>query len=533
MPINVPNTPRVLRGAERVLGPGWSVIDTTPVQMEQGQTAIATAGQYDTFKYLGHNYLEVPVDQIRLLYPNWCKDGGTILETATNQNELLIRAGLQAYGSSKSDETKPCTKVPFYSREIGYAGNNACLLSDPVDFNLSAAAQFWYRSAVTVGTNGQTYPTTRGPLGSAADYGLDNGEGWGTNVQKSISGTVGVNTTNAGYGPCAVLGRAMDGVGRSSACVVGDSLSAAVASIYWGYGGYLHRALAQNTTKYGMTNVAWGSNRMQYMADAVNGTAGGWHGRLDCMKYFTHWIIALGRNDINAGARTLAQLKADALTVALRGMSTGHHVVLCTILPQCTSTDGWETVANQTQETGAVLTVKNGYNDWLRDTSASGFVAQATAAVSGIPGAGRADYLDPCLYVECNVSGTLTLNGGYMLGAQGSTTVITTVGTYTSPVFIRLTGNSWTWKQWQNYVAFWSGGGAVKSGAVLTNGIPGVDPIDAIQIVTGFSNNVTTGQTIRLYKGLMHDQTHPAQQAHDMIGDGLVSSGRIAQVMAL
>lgn len=65
------------------------------------------------------------------------------------------------------------------------------------------------------------------------------------------------------------------------------------------------------------------------------------------------------------------------------------------------------TISRLTQEQ-----VRVGYNDWLRDTSASGAIAQSNGTIAGV--------FDIASKIEVNSSGTITLNGGLWL--PGNTT---------------------------------------------------------------------------------------------------------------
>jgi hypothetical protein len=110
-------------------------------------------------------------------------------------------------------------------------------------------------------------------------------------------------------------------------------------------------------------------------------------------------------------AMQVVRLKAAKQFMMPRGINPGQVFIGATILPAPTSNDGFKTFPGQTKdvyEAGRVA-----FNQWMRDPSASGFVAQANAQVAGIAGAGVARVADPCVGLEVNASGVLTLDGGY------------------------------------------------------------------------------------------------------------------------
>jgi lysophospholipase L1-like esterase len=98
-------------------------------------------------------------------------------------------------------------------------------------------------------------------------------------------------------------------------------------------------------------------------------------------------VFSLGINDINNN-RTLAQLQADLLTLWTMQASQGKRVFQLTITPITTSTDYFQTLANQTPTNAQ--TVRVGFNDWLRDGAP---IVSGVAVAVGTSGAVRAKYL--------------------------------------------------------------------------------------------------------------------------------------------
>lgn len=145
-------------------------------------------------------------------------------------------------------------------------------------------------------------------------------------------------------------------------------------------------------------------------------------------------ISNYGTNSL--ASQTVAQMKAAILEIAGAIIGCGAFLYWCTLNPKTTSTDNWTTAANQTplNTTDAVDATYNSIelrraaiNAWLRDNSASGFVAQAG-------GAGVAGLFDTASKVEVNSSNALTLTGGRYIcaAAQDVAQYSTTDGTHPS-----------------------------------------------------------------------------------------------------
>lgn len=114
-----------------------------------------------------------------------------------------------------------------------------------------------------------------------------------------------------------------------------------------------------------------------------------------------YWVIQW-QNDPFIGI-ALSDIKA-AILSQVRSFSLGgaRRVIVATSLPRTTSSDNWQTAANQAIVTGE--TTRIALNDWLRDVSASGAKAQSGGLIWMI--------VDACAPVETNAAGALTKNGG-------------------------------------------------------------------------------------------------------------------------
>jgi hypothetical protein len=126
------------------------------------------------------------------------------------------------------------------------------------------------------------------------------------------------------------------------------------------------------------------------------------------------------------GVLTLAAAKA-LYKEFVRGYSRGHNrIILGTETPHTTSTDGWATLVNQTKH--ATNTLRVPHNNWIRDPSASGAIAELNADIGYEAVVG---YVDVCSVVEYDISGVplsavLDANGQQGANAGGLIKVLNT-----------------------------------------------------------------------------------------------------------
>lgn len=182
------------------------------------------------------------------------------------------------------------------------------------------------------------------------------------------SNGVAVSNTNSGGGiiipvPTVVTADYVDNP-PSSVIILGDS-------IIGGTGYYFRPAkswatLALDSTHPSLFCAKSGESAQQFAAD-TNGQQ-----RRRLLDTGDWLLYAYGTNDIYGG-RTLAQTQADTLTILGWARQRGVKIALCTITPRTTSTDGFVTVANQTeQNAGTAGLVRKAFNAWVR-SGAGGF----------------------------------------------------------------------------------------------------------------------------------------------------------------
>lgn len=223
-----------------------------------------------------------------------------------------------------------------------------------------------------------------------------NGPGMGgwtatTDLTAPGSGAIADNTSfQYLIGPVAILGNPTT-TSVKNVFAVGDSIlwgmhdgpsgAAGINSTYDRMGGGGFAARAARTAEFSLMNAAIGGQTAQVFATLI-----GHHRTMSFAKGYYNAIEEYGRNDLFAG-RTLAQLKADVITIWNLLAARGLRTFRTTLVPDTTSTDGWITTTNQTVK--AWETDRVNFNDWLRDGAP---MSGGAAAAIGAIGAARCNY---------------------------------------------------------------------------------------------------------------------------------------------
>lgn len=182
----------------------------------------------------------------------------------------------------------------------------------------------------------------------AAGEGFENGTG--TIADKTTSGTVTPSALT--YMPIVIAAKTT----KPSVLIFGDSIqeggAEGVTDMTYDLG-YAPRTIGK---VFGYSSLAVsGTSLQQYLAST--------HTYRDAiLQYFTHIVNAYGVNDV-LGSRTAAQLKTDRETFA--ALYPTKKVIGTTLLPYTTSTDGLQTLANQTATNATNLAI-NEFNRLAR-----------------------------------------------------------------------------------------------------------------------------------------------------------------------
>lgn len=354
------------------------------------------------------------------------------------------------------------------------------------------------------------YVGGNGTAGGTNYDGLNTGEGlangdYTTNMQTYFSPQANGNI----YSPVAILGRTS--TPQQTVAIIGTSIAAGTGDMGYVYasGGFITRALTNQMALcynpatdplYAYVRVPLGSSKIVDFANFLNTNQlnRSW---LEISELATNVISDFGTNDLSSGLTTM---KTVTLNLAAYYMSRGIKYYSCTIIPKTNSTDGWQTVANQTTQGTTIENTRTGFNAWLRDATASGFVAQANAQASTT---GLADYMDICKYLEVNSSNVLTQDGGFWRIPTGVAEVTGTVSTASN--YQWTVSNTFTANQYKGWNFVMTSGAAVgKQGCIFYNSS------NIINVSTAIGATTANGDSFKLTLLTTVDGVHPSTQGH-------------------
>lgn len=422
--------------------------------LASGTGVAITKQTYTTARIQHFNKTGKRIVEVCFVYGNWISAGST---EVANAAPIIIKAAAELKGTV-SDQSLKRTKMTFGEQRVKSIDGGSLAFSDAIPCIWEDDAMIFERIGVTVGEAAHFFPIGTPTRGGTTNQGANTGEG----VDSGFDFVDTNNTSNNSfscYSSCLVLGRTEDASITPSCFLVGDSITQGIddAGYASGWGGWVYRAFLNYPNGW----VPIGGETETRVTNPES-----WYSRARLSVFATHIIDAYGRNDLSPanGNRTVAQLKADVLAKARAYMARGQHYVKSTILPEPSSTNGWYDVAGQTKSSFDAARVE--FNTWVRDPD--GFVAEATAQVADIVGAGLAVAIDPCALLECNSAGVLTENGGYVLPATGTDTSGTATAAATSSVTD--SGKTWTVNAFKGKTIEITGGtGAGQSRCILYN----------------------------------------------------------------
>jgi hypothetical protein len=263
-----------------------------------------------------------------------------------------IKMAFQAADANGNPTGSPIP-VYFNGARTATVNQQTIVVSDPLPVFLAAGQRFF------VLTYTATNPNVLGNriLSPVAGEGINSG---GDFVD---SGTI--TTTNRdvmGMAPAMITGRLVDG-DRKGVLLVGDSIS--FSGDDWGtgdaLGGVVHSWAARAVAPYApYVNIACnGTSAAQWAVSATS------YPSLFPALFCRDAIVNLGVND-GGGSSAQCLTNLTAIVAMLRTMGL-RKVLVCTINPNNTSTDGWTTAGNQTAW-NVESTFRNPVNAALRAT---------------------------------------------------------------------------------------------------------------------------------------------------------------------
>jgi lysophospholipase L1-like esterase len=220
--------------------------------------------------------------------------------------------------------------------------------------------------------------------------------------------------------------------------------------------------------------------------------------RLAIASGCTHAIFNYGTNDL--AVRTAAQIEANILEITAALNAKAIKVFWCTLIPKTGSSNSWANVAGQTK--GGNESVRLAVNAWLRDTSASGYVAQA--------GGGKlAGVFDVCAPIEVNAANALTQDGGYWKAPGAASESGTSSGSNTATM-LNDTSKSWTANQFAGQYVYITGGTGAGQGAgyIVSN------TATQLTVKSSWTATPDATSTYVIVNGYTTDGTHPTVNGH-------------------
>lgn len=382
----------------------------------------------------------------------------------------------------------------------------------PFTANATITQEISNNANAYVRQGGQLYYVGGNGTAGGTNYdGLNTGEGLGIgDYTNQLQTNYISNQANSYiYSPVAILGRTT--TPQKTVAIIGTSIAAGTGDMGYVYnsGGFSTRALTNQMALsynpaidplYAYVRVPLGSSKILDFANFLN-TNNYNRNWLEITELATNVISDYGTNDLSSG---LSAIKTATLNLAAYYMSRSIKYYSCTIIPKTNSTDGWQTVTNQTTQGTTIETTRTGFNAWLRDPTASGFMAQANAQAGTT---GLADFIDVCKYLEVNSSNVLTQDGGFWripTGVSEVTGTVSTANNYQWTVSNTFTANQY--KGWSFVVT--SGAATGKQGCILWNST------NIINISTTISTNTASGDSYKITLLSTIDGTHPSTQGH-------------------
>jgi lysophospholipase L1-like esterase len=295
---------------------------------------------------------------LRLVFINWDNNNNTETDGIGNSNPLTVTASVE-YPAGTFYQA-------LFNGDVSVTmGPGGIAISDPIGVIIPAATMFFVRNFAQMASGPNTGKIPTGLLTIAS-----NGEGQilssGNGSDLTMSGTVTAASVNT-YAPVAILGDAGDSNLRSIVMLM-DSIAEGYNDSSATEGrGWIARAF-QGVAGYHNMGV-------------LGATLNNWNSGLDPVYRLpflskirpTHAMAGGPGNDMFTGGALLSVVQARLVTLWTQLYSMGIQPWTWTLGPHTTSTDNWETTANQTVNGGiypggnsAYLAARNAMNVWIK-----------------------------------------------------------------------------------------------------------------------------------------------------------------------
>lgn len=463
-------------------------------------------------------YLPRPVDNLSLVFSGIkCRSTFTLPAEIGMGNDYEVNATIQRVGADLTTFSGTRVGVTFHgNKAVGRVKNGTLLESDFCGswdagwICVRTFAHVLVSSGLAVATDGET-----GTITSAGTFTPRNNNQGGSLGRDGLAGQNSSNlttldaatwnkaditsitiTSTGGPGPCAMFGEFADGGSKiRPVAIVGDSISrgvgdSPVATIRLSGLGYATQALME---EFPGVNLSQGGNDIEYWLLNQNEQ---WRSRSWLLAGCEVILLNLGTNGLAAGATAATQIAhLKQFIKEQRRSGSKRKIVYCSVLTRATSTDGWETLGNQTPVAGFFAKATE-VNDWAlsSDADIDGFIDFRPAMEDG-----TGKFLAP------GTAALATVISGTPTGTGGS-------GNMTIPLAENLTA-----AQYQGYGLVI--GGAVKTITSHTTGAGA-----SILTVPAFASLPTNGTACRIIRNKVIDSAHPSPMGHKDMRDVLYAN---------
>lgn len=429
------------------------------------QNALSNLGRYNqvslgvaTFTSRTKHFVRCTGYGLQLSWVGTYPTGGTTSETVYAGN-VTVKVGVELSNGT-------ILPVYFNGSRTGTILPGGTLTSDLVGVNLTSGDFVWLR-VYTVGAT-SAYHTRY------CDW--PNGEGNESAVDKADSGTIAALVGKSFAPLLATL--QTDSVDNGVVCV-GDSIMSGSNDQYWS-NGFTQRSLDLTHPLLNVASPSEGCNDWQ-SNQSVRRRA------LIAMAQAEYAILSYSNDIYNS--RTLAQIQADILTTTASLKAMGHKVVVCTVTPRTTSTDGWLTLANQSITSPALDTVRQQLNAWLRTTADPSLFAVFDCAAQVEDAVSLGKWKEP--------------PGGVVFSGTVTATVVGVVNDNTK---------TWTSGQLDDYTVWNSSTGQMAS----------ISRTFTTQLYVNTNNTYTIGNAYQVYAGLVSSGgVHPSPYGHRLMSQAI------------
>lgn len=505
---------------------GWQILTDRPSNMaHQNPLTLAQirSGSVNCFTVRLRQTALFAASHIVLVLSN-CSTDNSLMETP-GRNRIRFKAALQKNGpGGVTDESGARVAVTFAGQLFGECAPDGLLISDPVPFDVVAGEVFFVRYAPYVAGPSYYINALGGTMGGTNAGALNNGDGLvaGDAVMAGTTGGTFNSNTNCLNG---VLG--FSSTPQRTVALIGDSicLGTGDGGVMTQWGGYLVR-LMRNQTAFVTTSSNIGSVTSNFpfvhmargmLTAAAFALRNQSYKELKLAEFATTVVWEYGINDVGAGT-ALTAMQTNLLAVAQWFIARGKKFIACTLTPQTTSTDQFRTAANQTP--GVNDSIRTGYNSWLRDASAAGFIAQAG-------GLSVADVLDVAAAVEVNPANVSTLNGGRWPSAFSTSDFSGSITSGAATNGFADSSQNAAQDAYRGYCLRMTSGAASGQVVIINN--------QSATGVYGFATNLSTtpsvGDSYVIYRPYTADGTHPSTYGHMTIANRLNTAANLAKVV--